>query len=89
MDLATLVFSMRLGERLRVLREAREIGVAELAEKAGISRQYIYALEAGERGNASFEIVSKLAAALGVTVNDFNGVAVTASEATDGGDAAA
>lgn len=86
-DLSTLVVSMRIGERLRILREERDIGVAELAEKAGISRQYIYALEAGERGKASFEIVSKLAGALGVTVNEFDGVSET--DATDGGDAAA
>lgn len=73
---------MRIGQRLRILRGEQEIGVAELAEKAGVSRQYIYALEAGERKNVSLAIATRLASALGIGVDEFGG------ETTDDGAAA-
>ncbi|HEX7949770.1 MAG TPA: helix-turn-helix transcriptional regulator [Candidatus Limnocylindrales bacterium] len=56
-----------LGERLRALRTAKALSVAEITRRARISRTYYYRLERAPRGsNPSLDVVSRLAAALGV-----------------------
>lgn len=55
------------GEKLRELREKRGIGRDELAATVGTSRQYISHLENGLKLNPAFDLVEKLAGALGVT----------------------
>ena len=42
----------------------------ELAMRVGICRQYLNRLENGSRRNPSYNVLSKLAQELGVTVND-------------------
>jgi transcriptional regulator with XRE-family HTH domain len=71
-----------IGQRLRSLREAADvpprqgpgpkpIGMsrAELAERAGISKSYLQAIEEGRRP-ATWELVCRLADALGVGVGE-------------------
>ena len=58
------------GSRLTHHREAAALTKAQLAERVGISRQYVYALE-GDSKTPSWEIVCRLADVLGVTPNEF------------------
>jgi len=58
-----------LGSRLRSLRNDREETLAQTAERAGISPQYLSEIERG-RKEASSEMIAALAGALGVTVAD-------------------
>jgi transcriptional regulator with XRE-family HTH domain len=58
-----------LGDRLRSLRADRDETLAQTAERAGISPQYLSEVERG-RKEASSEMIAALAGALGVTVAD-------------------
>lgn len=53
---------------MRAYREAAGLAVTALAEKAGISRQYVRELELDAK-TVSFEVACKLADALGIDVN--------------------
>ena len=55
----------QMGRRLKALREARDLSRAELAERAGISREYVRLLEAG-RYDPTVGTLQKLAKALRV-----------------------
>ena len=59
------------GERLKALRTAAGLTLAQLAERAGMNLHGIAKIESGERPNPGWETVCALAAALGVTPNDF------------------
>jgi transcriptional regulator with XRE-family HTH domain len=56
-----------LGRRLRALRTDRDETLAQTAERAGISPQYLSEIERG-RKEASSEMIAALAGALGVSV---------------------
>ncbi|MDI3256922.1 MAG: helix-turn-helix transcriptional regulator [Kyrpidia sp.] len=56
-----------IGERLRELRLQRGLTVRELAEKAGVSQSYVYAVEAGTRGSRVDKLI-KIARALEVDI---------------------
>lgn len=58
--------------RLRALREAAGLSVAELATAAGLTRQAVSKLERGHREPA-LETARRLAAALGVTIDELAG----------------
>jgi transcriptional regulator with XRE-family HTH domain len=58
-----------LGSRLRALRTGRDETLAQTADRAGISPQYLSEIERG-RKEASSEMIAALAGALGVTVAD-------------------
>ena len=58
-----------LGSRLRALRTERDETLAQTAERAGISPQYLSEIERG-RKEASSEMIAALAGALGITVAD-------------------
>ena len=61
------------GENLiRVWREHRGLSVKTLAEKAGIAPAYLSQIETGKR-DGTVSTIKKLAAALGVTVDDLVG----------------
>lgn len=53
-----------LGRRVRAVREARALSLAELARGAEVSRRYLTELESG-RANPSIEVVARLARQLG------------------------
>lgn len=55
---------------VRRLREERGWSKAELARRAGTTRQYIFLMEAGRNTNPSARLVQALAAALEVPVTD-------------------
>ena len=57
---------VRLGKRIRTLREELDISQEELADRAGIHRNYISQIEGGKR-NVSFYNVVRIARALRVS----------------------
>lgn len=57
----------QMGRRLKQLREARDLSRQELAERAGISREYMRRLEAGHQ-DPTIGTLQRLAKALGVKV---------------------
>lgn len=59
------------GEKLREIRERVGVERGDLATLAGTSKQYVSHLENGVKGNPAFDLVEKLANALGVGVADF------------------
>ena len=63
---------MTLGETIRKLRSQRGLSPGKLAEMSGVSRPYLWQLESGGKSRPSFEVLEKLAGALGVTVSEFS-----------------
>ena len=59
-----------LSKNLKIIRESRGIGVNELARRSGVNASYISAIENGRRGNPSKEILSKIADALEIPVEE-------------------
>ena len=57
----------QMGRRLKKLREERDMSRAKLAKAAGISREYVRRLEAGEY-DPTVGMIQKLAKALNVSV---------------------
>lgn len=59
------------GPTLKALREKAGLSVAELAEKAGLQRTHVHALERGYRARPSWDVVQALARALGISTEEF------------------
>jgi transcriptional regulator with XRE-family HTH domain len=64
--------SVNVGERLRELREARNISMRTLAAKSGLSANALSMIERG-RASPSVSTLYKLAEALGVSITSFFG----------------
>jgi len=60
----------QFGRRLKALREARDMSQAVLAERAGLTREYVNKLEAGKY-DPTLGTMGRLAKALGVTERAF------------------
>ena len=59
----------RLASKLKHIRKERKLTQEQLAERAGLTREYIARLEAG-RYDPTLSTIEKLAKALRVKVND-------------------
>ena len=57
-----------LGARLKVLRG--DMSQRELARRAGCGSPFISMLESGDRSDISYRLAARIAAALGVTVEE-------------------
>ncbi len=57
-----------VGQMLKEIREAKEMTQAQLAEKAGVTREYVTMLESGVKANPSLDVLKRLAKALRVKV---------------------
>ena len=60
-----------MGDIIRKLREQQGMTQEELANKSGVSRQTISALESGKSENVLTGTLASIAAALGTTVDYF------------------
>ena len=56
-----------MGKRLKQLRVAKQLSQAALAQRAGLAREYVLRLEAGQQ-DPSLSTLTALAKALGVPV---------------------
>ena len=61
---------MKLGQKIRQLREEKGLSLNRLAEEASISKAYLSQLENDVSKQPSAEILLKIASALGVTIAD-------------------
>ena len=57
---------MKLGEKIKLLRNESQLTQPQLATKAGIEQSYLSKLE-NDKGSPSFDIINKIAEALGLT----------------------
>jgi len=64
---------MDLSERIRTRREQERLSLSEVARRARISKAYLSQLEHGESTQPSYDVVARLATALGSTVSDLTG----------------
>jgi len=64
---------MELGERIRARREQEQLSLSEVARRARISKAYLSQLEHGASTQPSYDVVARLATALGSTVSDLTG----------------
>jgi Zn-dependent peptidase ImmA (M78 family)/transcriptional regulator with XRE-family HTH domain len=64
-----MLSSQQLGERIGLFRKRSSLTQAQLAERIGVSRTTVVAMEKGERRPAELEIL-RVATALGVAVHD-------------------
>ena len=62
----------QMGRRLKALRVKQDLSRQELAQEAGVSREYVRKLEAG-RYDPTVGTLTKLAKALGVPVTELLG----------------
>ena len=65
---------MSFSEKIKALRIAKGWGTGKLADEAGISRPYMWQLETGGKDHPSFEVLEKVARALGVGVSEFSDI---------------
>lgn len=59
----------KFGKRLRELREAEGWSQEEFADRAGLHRTYVSAVERGVR-NPTLSVLARIAKALGITLSD-------------------
>lgn len=57
-----------LGKRIKELREQQDLTQQALADKAGVSRIYVQKIEAGARESPSWDVLERIAQALGATL---------------------
>jgi transcriptional regulator with XRE-family HTH domain len=65
---------MRVGDRIKLLREKKGWNQRELARRSRVDHTWIFRLESGERNNISLEAAKRLARALGVTLDYLAGM---------------
>lgn len=61
---------MTLADRVKQLRRTKNLNMTELADKAGITPEYVSMIESGAR-TPSFSVVRKIAKAFKMTAGDF------------------
>ncbi len=66
---------MDIGEKLFSLRQKSGESLQQVAEKVGVSKAHVWELEKGRSKNPSFELVGKLAAHYGVSIDVLTGQA--------------
>ncbi len=64
---------MNIGERLFSLRQKSGESLQGVADKVGVSKAHVWELEKGRSSNPSFELVRKLAAHYGVSIDVLTG----------------
>jgi transcriptional regulator with XRE-family HTH domain len=62
-----------LGNRIRELREDRQMTLGDLERESGVSKGYLSQLERGEASNPTVDVLTKISQALAVTVSELLG----------------
>jgi len=57
------------GTKIRELRLERELSRRQVAERSGVTGQYIYLIETGRATNPSIQVLERVASALGVRLS--------------------
>ena len=60
----------KIGKRIKLLREAKQMAQKDVAYAADLDRSYIASIENGQR-NVSIVNIEKIALALGLSLNEF------------------
>ncbi len=76
---------MEIGERLRSLRDARGLSGYALANAAGVTPTHIKAIEDGTTKSPTAGTLTKIATALGITVDELVGATIPSGENHDAG----
>lgn len=71
---------MDVGETIRKLRTERGVSSGGVAKLSGVSRGYLWQLETGGQQHPSFDVLQKIAGALGVDISEFSEQHATVSE---------
>ncbi len=59
-----------IGEKIKQLRNDKDLSISELAEKAGVAKSYLSSIERNIQSNPSIQFMEKIGQVLGVTVNE-------------------
>jgi transcriptional regulator with XRE-family HTH domain len=78
------VSAMSLADNLKRLRIQKQLSQPDLAEKAKLSKGYVYMLESGEMTNPSLEKLLQISETLECTIADLVGEAKTAAKSDAG-----
>lgn len=60
---------MNIGEKVRALRNQRNLSLTELAERADVAKSYLSAIERNIQHNPSIQVIEKLAAVFEVPIS--------------------
>ena len=71
---------MSIGEKLFSLRQKSGASLQQVADKVGVSKAHVWELEKGRSKNPSFDLVRKLAAHYGVSIDVLTGDAAEPDE---------
>lgn len=59
-----------IGEKIKKMRENKQLSISELAERAGVAKSYLSSIERNIQSNPSIQFIEKIGQVLGVTVNE-------------------
>lgn len=59
-----------IGQKIKQYRLQKKMSLSELANKAGVAKSYLSSIERNLQTNPSVQFLEKIAAVLGITVND-------------------
>lgn len=59
-----------IGERVKAYRKELKLSLSEVANRAGVSKSYLSALERDLQSNPSIQFLEKIAAVLHITIDD-------------------
>lgn len=59
-----------IGEKIKRLRQDKNMSISELAEKAGVAKSYLSSIERNLQSNPSIQFIEKVGVVLGATPNE-------------------
>lgn len=59
-----------IGEKIKQLRQDKNMSISELAEKAGVAKSYLSSIERNLQSNPSIQFIEKIGSVLGASVNE-------------------
>lgn len=59
-----------IGDKIKQLREEKDMSISELAEKACVAKSYLSSIERNIQSNPSIQFIEKISNVLGVSINE-------------------